>query len=96
MVSMRFCFKLFFNSIYLKQQTEYYFSAAVMTNATHFQKNPKFKMLSGNDATVAVSNINTHTHTSCGVGDGCILLAALDDGQAGTEFLAPAARTCPV
>ena len=33
-------------------------------------------------------------HTSCGVGDGCVLLTALDDGQAGTKFLAPAARTC--
>ena len=34
-------------------------------------------------------------HTSCGVGDGCVLLTALDDGQVATEFLAPAARTCP-
>ena len=33
-------------------------------------------------------------HTSCGVGDGCILLTALDDGQAGTELLARAERTC--
>ena len=33
-------------------------------------------------------------HTSCGVGDGCALLTALDDWQAGTKFLAPAARTC--
>ena len=34
-------------------------------------------------------------HTSCGVGDGYALMTALDDGQTGTEFLAPAERTCP-
>ena len=33
-------------------------------------------------------------HTCYGVGDGCVLLTALDDGQASTKFLAPAARTC--